>query len=105
VSTSSVEVKEILEEAPALASLPLAAVVVVVAVALVVAMAIVVAPRLGDTALTFDLAEEVVVVVVAGVHPALADEDLVELAAIEPDPAAFGAGVDQDVGALDLDEP
>ena len=57
---------------------------------------------LGAPAL--DLGEEVLVRVAAGGELALAHEDLVELAAVEPDAAAALAGVDQDLAALHLDE-
>jgi hypothetical protein len=53
-------------------------------------------------AVTGHLGEEVVV---ARLELPLLHEDLVELAAVEPDAAALGARVDEDVRALDLDEP
>ena len=40
----------------------------------------------------------------AGDHLALAREDLVELAAVEPDAAAVPAGVDAHAAAFELDE-
>ena len=54
-------------------------------------------------AATFDLVEEVLVGI-ACASGAFFSEDLVELAAVEPDAAAFGAGVNQDFAAFDLDE-
>ena len=51
------------------------------------------------------LAEELLVVVVmAGDDAAFAFEDLVELAAVEPDAAAGAAGVDAHATAFDRDE-
>ena len=51
----------------------------------------------------FDFVEEVFVGV-GGAGCSFFGEDLVELAAVEPDAAAFGAGVDEDFAALDFDE-
>jgi hypothetical protein len=52
----------------------------------------------------FDLAEEVVVGV-AGRELTLLHEDAVELAAVEPDAAAFGARINQDLAPVDLYQP
>jgi hypothetical protein len=88
---ASVEVEEIFEQAAA-AALASAALVLVVLVA---------APLAAAPA--FHVVEEVLVGV-GRAGGAFFRDDLVELAAVEPDAAALRAGVDQNVGTVDLDE-
>jgi hypothetical protein len=78
--------------------LPAAAAVVVVAVSVVVVAS------LPSTAAPLDLAEELLVRIACDPLP-LFHEDAVELASVEPHASTLGAGVDQDLGALGLNQP